>query len=57
MLSYWGNPILPSITIALIANVVVSLITPAQTITNEEALQILEKERAELDEGTVVVDK
>lgn len=57
MLSYWGNPILPSITIALIANVVVSLITPAQTITNEEALLILEKERAELDEGTIVVDK
>lgn len=54
LLSYWGNPIIPSLVVALVANVVVSLITPAIKITEEEALAILEKERAELDEGTVL---
>lgn len=54
LLSYWGNPILPSLGVALAANIVISLVTPAIKITEEEALSILEKERAELDEGTVL---
>lgn len=54
ILSYWGNPILPSLGVALVANIIVSLITPASKVTDEEALSILEKERAKLDEGTVL---
>jgi len=52
MLAYWGNPIIPSILVAFLANVIVSLITPAQKITDEEALHILEEERAKVDVGT-----
>ena len=53
-LNYWGNPIIPSILVALGANIIISLITPAQKITEEEALNILEEERSRLDEGTTI---
>lgn len=52
--SFWGNPIIPSLIIASAAGVVVSLITPASTVSKEEALEILTKERAQMDEGTSV---
>jgi solute:Na+ symporter, SSS family len=53
-LAYWGNPIIPSIIIALIANIAISLITPAQKITKEESLRLLEEERSKVDEGTTI---
>lgn len=53
-ISFWGNPIIPSIVVALVFNVVISLITPPQKLTEEESLKILEEERAKLDEGTVI---
>ncbi len=43
---YWGNPILPSLTIALLAGFLVSCVTPASAISRPEALTILAKERA-----------
>jgi len=51
--SFWGNPIIPSILGALVLGVIVSLITPASTVSKEEALNILTKERAKMDEGTI----
>ena len=54
---YWGNPIIPSMIVALIANVVVSLITPKEKLTKQESLDILERERERLDEGTTISDE
>lgn len=51
--TFWGNPIIPSLVAALIAGVVVTLITPASTVSKEEALEILTKERAQMDEGAI----
>lgn len=51
--AFWGNPIIPSLLVALILGVVISLITPKNVVSNEEALKILGKERAIMDEGTV----
>ncbi len=50
--SFWGNPVIPSLVSALVAGVVVSLLTPRQTVTPEEALRRLAEERATLDVGT-----
>lgn len=50
--AFWGNPVIPSLAGALVAGVLVSLVTPRQTISKEEALRILEEERAQMDVGT-----
>ena len=50
--SFWGNPVLPAVAVALIAGVVVSLVTPKSDVSAEEALRILDEERAQLDVGT-----
>ncbi|PTM57886.1 sodium:solute symporter family protein [Desmospora activa] len=52
LLQFWGNPIIPSLVGAFAAGIFVSLITPRQGITPEEALRKLEKERAMVDVGT-----
>lgn len=52
LISTFGNPVLPSLGAALIAGVIVSLITPRNQVTDEEALRILDKERSIMDEGT-----
>lgn len=49
---YWGNPSIPSLVVALIVGVVVSLVTPRRTISDAEALRLLAAERAQLDVGT-----
>ncbi|OEV04385.1 sodium:proline symporter [Streptomyces oceani] len=49
---YWGNPVIPSLVAALICGVLVSLVTPRQTISDAEALRLLAAERAEIDVGT-----
>src|SRR5699024_29295 len=54
---YWGNPIIPSMIGALIANVVVSLITPKEKLTKQESVDILVRERERLDEGTTISDE
>ncbi|UOQ44198.1 sodium:solute symporter family protein [Halobacillus salinarum] len=54
MMAFWGNPILPSLLIALAANVIISLLFPPQQITREESLRLLEEERTRLDEGTTI---
>ncbi|GGO48917.1 sodium:proline symporter [Streptomyces daqingensis] len=49
---YWGNPVIPSLVVALLVGVLVSLVTPRRTISDAEALRLLAVERAELDVGT-----
>lgn len=49
---FWGNPVIPSLVVALLAGVVVSLVTPPTRVSGEEALRLLAVERAELDVGT-----
>jgi SSS family solute:Na+ symporter len=52
--AFWGNPVLPSLIAATVSGVAVSLITPRQQVSREEALHRLAAERAELDVGTQV---
>ncbi|TCP55348.1 SSS family solute:Na+ symporter [Tamaricihabitans halophyticus] len=51
---FWGNPAIPSLSAALIAGVLVSLITPRTEVSGEEALRILAAERAQLEVGTQI---
>lgn len=50
--TYWGNPIIPSLIGALILGIIVSLITPKNKVSKEEANKILEKERAVTNESS-----
>ena len=43
--AFWGNPILPALGGAFLVGIIVSLITPKNTVTNEEALRRLERDR------------
>src|SRR5690606_34255658 len=45
----WGNPIIPSVLAALIAGVVLSLLTPPQALTPEQALERLDLEREQME--------
>lgn len=42
---FWGNPILPALGGAFLAGIIVSLITPKNNVSKEEALRILERDR------------
>ncbi len=57
LMTFLGNPIIPSILVALVANIIVSLLTPVQKISKEDSLRILEEERTRLDEGTVIPEQ
>ncbi|MBL4671305.1 MAG: sodium:solute symporter family protein [Arenicella sp.] len=48
-LEFWGNPILPAVLVALLVGVITAMITPASTILAEEALDILARERAQIE--------
>ena len=48
-MAFWGNASIPSVLSALIAGVIVSLITPENTLSDEEALAILEEERQAME--------
>ncbi len=50
-MEYWGNPIIPAVIAALGAGVLVSLLTPAQSLTPEQALAELEQERLLMETG------
>lgn len=51
---FWGNPVIPSLAVASIVGIAVSLITPPTTVGDEEALRQLAEERAQIDVGTTV---
>ncbi|GGK06385.1 hypothetical protein GCM10007063_31160 [Lentibacillus kapialis] len=42
---FWGNPVIPSLIVSLLAGVIISYLTPKKTISREEALKKLEEER------------
>ncbi len=50
--AYWGNPIIPSLIGALILGVTVSLVTPKNNISKDEAIRILERDRAVTNESS-----
>ncbi|WP_194362658.1 sodium:solute symporter family protein [Neptunicella marina] len=43
--AYWGNPVIPSLLCAMLAGIVVSLFSPASSVSAEQALEILTRER------------
>ncbi|MGR5079487.1 sodium:solute symporter family protein [Photobacterium swingsii] len=49
--AFWGNPCIPSVLTALVAGVAVSLVTPANTVTKEEAKAILDAERNAMEQS------
>lgn len=53
-IGFWDNPVIPSLVIATVLGVLVSLVTPRSTVTDEEALEVLAAERSQIDVGTVV---
>lgn len=46
---YFGNPIIPSLLGAAAVHIIVSYMTPVNTIPNEEAIKILSSERREME--------
>ena len=47
--AYWGGPILLALASATAAGVLVSLITPPNTVTDEQALALLAEERQAME--------
>ncbi len=44
-LAFWGNPCIPSVLTSLVASVLVTLVTPASSMSREEALETITRER------------
>jgi len=44
-LAFWGNPCFPSVMFSLIGAVVVTLVTPANKMSREQALEMITRER------------
>ncbi|QLE87142.1 sodium:solute symporter family protein [Shewanella sp. Scap07] len=49
-LSFWGNPILPSLMAALLGGIIVSLCTPACGVSQAQALAILSQQREQMEQ-------
>ncbi|WP_017585130.1 sodium:solute symporter family protein [Nocardiopsis ganjiahuensis] len=49
--AFWGNAVIPSLAVALVSGVVVSLVTPRTPISKEEALRRLTEERSVIEVG------
>jgi len=50
-MAYWGNPIIPAVLCATAGGMIVSLLTPRNTVSHEEACEILAKERDMMEMG------
>lgn len=48
-IGYWGNPIIPAVTGSMLAGFIISLITPVSSISNEQARDILDREREQME--------
>ncbi len=46
---YWGNPIIPSLTASLLSAIIISLLTKQNPLTEQESLDILNKQRSEME--------
>lgn len=44
-LAFWGNPCIPSVLVSLVSGVVLTLLTPANRLSREEALALITHER------------
>lgn len=53
-IEFWGNPVVPSLAVATVFGIVMSLLTPPTAVSDEEALRQLAEERAQIDVGTAV---
>lgn len=47
--AFWGNPSIPAVVVAVLAGVVVTLVTPRSNVTREQALAILDEERQRME--------
>lgn len=54
--TFWGNPVLPAIALSGLGAVLVSLLTPADTITPAEALRILTTQREQMEAAVPQAD-
>lgn len=48
-LAFWGNPVLPSVLVSLLAGSAVTLLTPASRVSRQQALEILTNEREQME--------
>lgn len=53
---YWGNPILPALTLAMITGIVTTLLTPKSSISPDQAREILDREREQMEGIADVID-
>ncbi|GHB03179.1 sodium:solute symporter family protein [Modicisalibacter luteus] len=53
--AFWGNPSIPAVLVATLGGVVVSLITPASRVSNDEALARLNQERERMEHAIAPV--
>jgi len=44
-LEFWANPVIPAVCVSVVAGIVVSLLTPPDALSLDEAVALLEKER------------
>ncbi len=51
-LLFWGNPVIPALVAGCIAGVLVSLLSPESTISEQQAHERLTKERAEMESSS-----
>ncbi|WP_286233891.1 sodium:solute symporter family protein [Thalassotalea sediminis] len=47
--SFWGNPVIPAITAGTIAGIIGSLLTPISELDEQHALDVLAKERKQME--------
>lgn len=52
-LAFWGNPCIPSVVVSFVSSLFVTLMTPASTLSREDALAMITWERE--DQSVVVV--
>lgn len=48
-MKFWGNPIIPAVFCAMVAGIIVSLLTPRNKISTDDALAILASERETME--------
>ena len=49
---FWGNPVVPSLSLALFSGIIVSLVTPKSARTKGEAFEVLAAEPNKMESGS-----
>nr|WP_300310446.1 sodium:solute symporter family protein [Halomonas sp.] len=47
--AFWGNPSIPAVTLSALAGIIVTLLTPASRLSEEEALELISEERKRME--------